>query len=103
MSLFTLVSPSGLVAMISELGATLVELQVPDRGGRRIDVVLGFDRLERYLEDGHYFGCVVGRVANRIAGARFTLDGARARALAQPRAPSSARRDRRVLARSLAR
>ena len=75
MSLFTLVSPSGLVAMISELGATLVELQVPDRRGRRVDVVLGFDRLERYLEDGHYFGCVVGRVANRIAGARFTLEG----------------------------
>jgi aldose 1-epimerase len=75
MSLFTLVSPSGLVAMISELGATLVELQVPDGRGRRVDVVLGFDRLERYLEDGHYFGCVVGRVANRIAGARFTLDG----------------------------
>jgi aldose 1-epimerase len=75
MSLFTLVSPAGLVAMISELGATLVELQVPDRRGRRVDVVLGFDRLERYAADGHYFGCVVGRVANRIANARFTLDG----------------------------
>src|SRR5262245_35258183 len=75
MSLFTLVSPAGLVAMISELGATLVELQVPDGRGRRVDVVLGFDRLERYATDDHYFGCVVGRVANRIANARFTLDG----------------------------
>ena len=42
---------------------------------RRADVVLGFDRVESYAEPGHYLGCVVGRVANRIALGRFTLDG----------------------------
>jgi aldose 1-epimerase len=73
--LFTLVGRSGLVARIAELGATIIELQVPDREGRRADVVLGFDRLASYSEPGHYFGSVVGRVANRIAAGRFALDG----------------------------
>src|SRR5688572_14680911 len=74
-ALYTLTLPGGLEATISELGATLVSLLVPDRDGRRADVVLGFDRVESYAEPGHYLGCVVGRVANRIAHGRFTLDG----------------------------
>jgi aldose 1-epimerase len=48
---------------------------VPDRSGRLADVVLGFDRLDEYVEHGAFFGATVGRVANRIRGARFTLDG----------------------------
>jgi aldose 1-epimerase len=74
-ALFTLAGPGGLEATISELGATIVSLRVPGRDGRRDDVVLGFDRVESYAAPGHYLGCVVGRVANRIAAGRFELDG----------------------------
>jgi aldose 1-epimerase len=74
-SIYTLTSPSGVEARICELGATLVGLRVPDRAGRLADVVLGFDDLASYAVPGRYFGCVVGRVANRIAGAHFVLDG----------------------------
>jgi aldose 1-epimerase len=48
---------------------------VPDRSGKPDDVVLGFDNLGQYLKGHPYFGCTVGRVANRIAKGRFTLDG----------------------------
>lgn len=59
-------------------GAALHELAAPDRGGRVLNVVLGFPTLEGYLaSDGHYFGATVGRYANRIAGAAFSLDGIR--------------------------
>lgn len=57
------------------LGATIQSLQVPDRDGALGDVVLGFDTLDGYLGDSNYFGVTVGRVANRIAGARFRMDG----------------------------
>src|SRR5215210_5583833 len=56
-------------------GGTIVSLSVPDRDGRMADVVLGHDLLEEYVRDSSYFGAIVGRFANRIAGARFTLDG----------------------------
>jgi aldose 1-epimerase len=71
----TLVNRHGLVARVATLGATLTELQVPDRDGRLADVVLGFDAASSYERPGPYFGATIGRVANRIAGARFTLDG----------------------------
>ncbi len=56
-------------------GAIVTEIHVPDREGKRADVVLGFDTLEGYLGDHPYFGAIVGRFANRIARGRFTLDG----------------------------
>ena len=56
-------------------GATVVSLECPDRSGRMDDVVLGFADLGRYLGPHPYFGATVGRFANRIRGARFTLDG----------------------------
>jgi aldose 1-epimerase len=56
-------------------GATLTELNVPDRSGRLGDVVLGFDNLAGYLGKEPYFGATVGRVGNRIARGRFTLGG----------------------------
>lgn len=71
----TLTNGHGLVAKLTDWGATLTALQVPDRAGRPTDVVLGFDRLEPYLGGHPYFGSTVGRVANRIAYGRFTLDG----------------------------
>ncbi|HTJ00203.1 MAG TPA: aldose epimerase family protein [Dongiaceae bacterium] len=73
--LFTLRNAAGLLARITNFGTIITELHVPDRQGRLGDVVLGFDRLETYLADTHYLGCTVGRVANRTAKGRFTLDG----------------------------
>jgi aldose 1-epimerase len=74
--LFTLTNSRGLIARITSYGTIITELHVPDRAGRLEDIVLGFDSLARYLEGHPYFGCTVGRVANRIAHGRFTLDGA---------------------------
>jgi aldose 1-epimerase len=56
-------------------GAIITELHVPDRRGTPGDVVLGFDDLEGYLGNHPYFGATIGRVANRIAGGKFTLEG----------------------------
>jgi len=74
--LYTLTNSKGLRARITNFGATLVSLHVPDRDGSLADVVLGFDSLEGYLEQTAYLGATVGRYANRIGGAKFTLDGA---------------------------
>lgn len=73
--LLTLRNRAGAIAKITTFGARLTELHVPDRSGRTESIVLGFDRLEPYIGDRAYLGCTVGRFANRIAGARFTLDG----------------------------
>lgn len=73
--LFTLRNANGLTARITNYGTIITELHVPDGRGRLGDVVLGFDSLEPYLENRHYFGGTIGRVANRIGAARFTLDG----------------------------
>ncbi len=74
-TLFTLTNSNGVVAKITNYGTIITELHVPDRQGRFADIVLGFNRLEPYLKGHPYFGCTVGRVANRIAGGKFTLDG----------------------------
>ena len=74
-SLVTLSNRHGMVAKITSYGAIVTELHVPDRQGQVTNVVLGFDNLERYLQGHPAFGATIGRVANRIAGARFTLDG----------------------------
>lgn len=73
--LFTLTNSRGLVAKVSDYGTIITELHVPDRSGKTGDVVLGFDNLGQYLKGHPYFGCTVGRVANRIAGGQFTLEG----------------------------
>lgn len=56
-------------------GGAVRSLTVPDRNGRAVDVVLGFDTLEDYRAQGKYIGALVGRYANRIGGSRFTLSG----------------------------
>lgn len=72
---YTLRNAHGLEADIMTYGATLMALRTPDREGRFENLVLGFDTLEPYLAGTPYFGATIGRYANRIAGARFTLDG----------------------------
>lgn len=69
------ITGGGMTARITDFGATLVSLLVPDREGNLADVVLGYDSAAEYLEKPGYLGCTVGRNANRIAGSRFTLNG----------------------------
>jgi len=73
--LYTMTNAEGCVVKISNYGATVTELHVPDRFGNLADVVLGFETLEQYLESSAYFGAIVGRVANRIRDGVFELDG----------------------------
>ena len=72
---FTLTNGSGAVLRLIALGATVTELRVRDRSGELSDIVLGFDDVPGYETNVPYFGCTVGRVANRISKGRFTLDG----------------------------
>jgi aldose 1-epimerase len=75
--LYTLTNRNGLIARITNYGAIVTELHVPDRAGTLADVVAGFETLDGYLKGAPYFGAIVGRVANRIANAEFTLEGTR--------------------------
>jgi aldose 1-epimerase len=72
---FALRSSAGLEATVLDHGATLMRLRVPDAAGQLGDVVLGFDHPHAYLGPHPYLGCIVGRYANRIAGAHFGIDG----------------------------
>lgn len=72
---YTLAGADGFAVELIDYGASIVTIRTPDRAGRVADVALGFPDLRGYLESPAFFGSVVGRVANRIAGARFTLDG----------------------------
>ena len=72
---YTLWNNSGAMVRIITYGAIVTELHMPDRYGQFGDVVLGFDNLRQYEIESPYFGCAPGRVANRIAGGIFTLDG----------------------------
>lgn len=67
----------GLEAEIITYGAALRALRVPDRDGKPVDVVLGYDTVEGYETNGGYLGAVVGRYANRIANASCLIDGRR--------------------------
>lgn len=73
---YTLSNAAGMAVKLITYGGILTEIRAPDRQGRFANVALGFDNLANY-EAGHpYFGAITGRYANRIAGGRFTLDGA---------------------------
>jgi aldose 1-epimerase len=73
--IYTLREAGGIEARICTYGGILVSLKAPDRSGHLDDVVLGFDHLDGYLALNPYFGALVGRYANRIANATFTLEG----------------------------
>ena len=72
---YTLTSPGGVEVDILDWGVVVRDWRVPVPGGGTRSVVLGFERFEHYPAHSPYFGAICGRVANRIANARFTLDG----------------------------
>ncbi len=74
--LYTLTNRAGLTARITNYGAIVTEMHVPDAEGNFADVALGFDTLAEYRDHNPYFGCMAGRCANRIANGQFSLDGA---------------------------
>jgi aldose 1-epimerase len=74
--LYLLTNPSGSEVAVTNYGAIIVSLLVPDREGKMVDVVLGHSSIDDYqLSPEPYFGAICGRVANRIAKGRFTLEG----------------------------
>ncbi|NBO92569.1 MAG: galactose mutarotase [Planctomycetia bacterium] len=73
---YTLNNASGMRVKLITYGATVAELWVPDSKGKLGDVVLGFDDMKGFQDKNNpYFGCIVGRYANRIAAGKFTLEG----------------------------
>lgn len=73
--LFTLTNKRGAQVKITNYGATITSWIAPQKGGGTSDIVLGFDSLSGYLAKPPYFGATIGRYGNRIADAKFTLDG----------------------------
>lgn len=71
----TLTNEHGVSARIIALGAAIQSVILPDRSGRAVDVVIGYDTLDGYVTKPEFFGATVGRVANRIAGGRYTFNG----------------------------
>lgn len=74
-ALYTMKNSKGMEVAVSELGAAIVSLKVPDAQGEIADVVLGFDTVEQYLINPSFFGVVVGPSANRIGNAKFEIEG----------------------------
>lgn len=73
--LYTLENSKGMRAVVSDFGALIVRLYVPDHAGNCEDVALGYETLEQYLTNGCFFGAVIAPNANRIGGAQYTLNG----------------------------
>ncbi len=74
---FTITNPSGMQVSILNYGGTVTKIITKDKNGNDGNVILGYDSLRGYLQKGNpYFGCLVGRYANRIANAKFSLDSA---------------------------
>ena len=73
--LYTIKNKNGIVMQVTNFGAKIVTLFVPDKEGNFKDIVFGYENIKDYLDGDKYFGAVVGRYANRIAGGKFVLDG----------------------------
>ena len=73
--LFTIKNANGAVMQVTNYGAKIVTLFIPDKGGNFGDIVFGYENIQEYLNGDKYFGALVGRYANRIAAGKFTLDG----------------------------
>jgi aldose 1-epimerase len=74
-ALYTLKNSSGMVAQITNFGAKIVSIYVPDLKGKFADIVLGYESIEEYIKGNPYFGAICGRYANRIANGKFIIDG----------------------------
>ena len=72
---YTLTNANGMQVKVLDFGAIISELHVPDRDGKVADVVLGFDRIEPYLDNQAFLGALIGRFGNRIAKGQLSLDG----------------------------
>ena len=73
--LYTLTNSNGVSAKITNYGGIVVEFNAPDKDGKMENIVLGLGSLDDYLAGHPSLGCIIGRFANRIGGAEFTLDG----------------------------
>ncbi|MES1188168.1 MAG: hypothetical protein ABUL60_30405, partial [Myxococcales bacterium] len=73
--LYTLTNKNGLVLKVTNYGGIVTELHTPDKAGKMADIVLGYDKVDDYVKATPYFGAVIGRVANRIKNAQFSLEG----------------------------
>jgi len=73
--IYTMKNDNGMVVKFLSYGGIITEMDVPDRSGQNGDAVLGFNNLADYETKSPYFGAIIGRYANRIGGAKFTLDG----------------------------
>jgi aldose 1-epimerase len=74
-TLYSITNAKGITAEVTDFGAILVNLFVPDKNGNTVDVVLGHDDLEKYYTNGEFFGSTIGPSANRIDNASFEIDG----------------------------
>jgi aldose 1-epimerase len=74
-SLYTMTNEKGITMKVMNYGGIIVSLEVPDKEGKSIDVVLGFDSLAAYEKQSPFFGALVGRYGNRIGNGKFSLDG----------------------------
>ena len=78
--LYTLVNPNGITVKITNYGAIITSIMMPDKNGNRENIVLGFNELDEYLSSEYlnsypYFGAVCGRYCNRIAGGKLSIEG----------------------------
>ena len=73
--LYTITNKNGMQVSLTNVGAAIVSVRVPDRQGVMADVVLGYDKAEDYMRNDSFFGVVIGPSANRIGNATFCLDG----------------------------
>ena len=74
-STFTICNASAATLVLSDFGATVVQMNMPSPSGILADIVLGFDTLQAYREHSPYFGATCGRFGNRLRRGRFVLDG----------------------------
>ena len=74
-TLYTMENSKGMKVSVTDYGATIVHIIVPDRDGKMADVSLGYDDVKGYDENGTYYGAFIGRNGNRIGGATFTING----------------------------
>jgi aldose 1-epimerase len=74
-TLYTLANENNVRVGILDYGGSVTSFMAPDKDGKFADIVLGFDDLQGYLDSSPYFGCIVGRVANRVKDAKFSLGG----------------------------